>query len=49
MIEKFFASEMYRDSEPTRRDIRARVLANNSWNKVAEMIVATYRDVSPLK
>jgi glycosyltransferase involved in cell wall biosynthesis len=45
LIEKFFASEMYRNSTATRREIRNRVLQNNSWSKVAEMILETYRGV----
>ena len=41
-IEKFFASEMHLRAEATRRVIRARVLENNSWSKVAGIIAGVY-------
>jgi glycosyltransferase involved in cell wall biosynthesis len=47
-IEKFFTSDMYLQNEAARREIRARVLENNSWSKVGGIIRAAYRRLVPM-
>lgn len=41
-IEKFFASDIYKNCEQSRREIREHVLENNSWSKVARVTTEVY-------
>ncbi|MEY4916997.1 MAG: hypothetical protein RL616_910 [Verrucomicrobiota bacterium] len=41
-IEKFFASDIYKNREQSRREIREHVLENNSWSKVARVTTEVY-------
>ncbi|HEV2694571.1 MAG TPA: glycosyltransferase family 4 protein [Verrucomicrobiae bacterium] len=42
VIEKYFAGDIYRHLTERREEIRAHVLENNSWSKVARLTVAVY-------
>jgi glycosyltransferase involved in cell wall biosynthesis len=41
-IERFFASDIYRSLAQSRREIRERILENNSWSKVARITTEVY-------
>lgn len=41
-IREFFASDLYRNTDRTRRDIREHVATNNSWETVARITMGTY-------
>jgi glycosyltransferase involved in cell wall biosynthesis len=41
-IEKFFASDIYKNREQSRREIREHVLEANSWSKVARITTEVY-------
>jgi glycosyltransferase involved in cell wall biosynthesis len=42
VIEKYFAGDIYHHLPERREEIRAHVLENNSWSKVARLTVAVY-------
>ncbi len=46
-IEKFFAGDIYRHHQQSRREIREHVLENNSWSKVARVTTEVYSKLYP--
>jgi glycosyltransferase involved in cell wall biosynthesis len=48
-VEKFFAGDLYRNRERTRREIREHILENNSWSKVAGITTGIYNRLAAQK